>query len=314
MTEHRPAVAREDMDPFSKALEHAERDGHSVREWMKPTTAQSAAPVQEPASVFEPRPVELDPRHLHSHLVLTGTNLDDPVIVDRYRVLRTQLVQRMKAHDWSRLAITSPGPKAGKTLTATNLAISIARDGSQPVVLIDADLRKPTIAETLGIEGGAGLVDYLKGDAAMEQVAVAAADLPNLLVVPGRPAEPDEARPELLSSPRMLTLLGEVAQRDRWTAVIVDLPPVFVGDDVMVLAEHMHGVLLIVEEGATEIGELTGAAELLAKFNLLGTVLNSSTEKRREYADYYYAASSNGRRGGSSRRGSNGKGNDGRAR
>lgn len=278
------------MDHFSKALEHARRDGRSVRDWIQPSPAQAA-----PAETVEPslvgRRARLDPTHLHRHHVLTGRDIDDRVIADRYRVLRTQLVQRMKANGWSRLAITSPGPKAGKTLTSTNLAISIARDGSQRVVLVDADLRKPTIGQNLGLGPGPGLVDYLTGDASLEEVIVAVEGIPNLTIVPGRALASADPKPELLKSPRMLALLERAARDDRSTIVITDLPPVFVGDDVIVLADFMHGVLLIVEEGVTEIDELKDAVELLSKFNLIGTVLNNSREKQKTAADYYYAAS-----------------------
>lgn len=274
------------MDHFSKALEHAKRDGHSVRDWVRPTPEPSA---DEPGAVAG-RSASLDPAHLQAHRVLRGDPADDQIAVDRYRMLRTQLVQRMKAKGWSRLAITSAGPKAGKTLTSLNLAMSIARDGNQRVVLIDADLRKPSVASYLGLEPGPGLVDYLDGSATLDQVLVGVEGKPNLTIVPGRPLEAADVKPELLNSSQMLKLLEQVDRRDRWTIVVVDMPPVFVGDDVILLAENMDGVLLIVEEGATEVDELRKAAEMLVDFNLLGTVLNNSREKRKDFAGYYYAA------------------------
>lgn len=274
------------MDHFSKALEHAQRDGTSVRDWVQPSPS---APSTAPAGEVTGRAVSLDPDWLRSEHILAGPGKEDPVVADKYRLLRTQLLQRMRPHGWKRLAVTSPGPRAGKTLTSINLAISTARNGQQRVVLIDADLRKPTVAEALGIDADAGLIDFLGGDSALEEVALYVEDVPNLTVVPGRRLEGCDAKPELLGSERMQQLLDQVVWGVDPAMVIVDLPPVFVGDDVIRVGEYLDGVLMIVEEGSTDVEDLKRAAELVAKFNLIGTVLNKSMEKTRELGGYYYA-------------------------
>jgi len=282
-----------DIDPISKALERAQRDGRSVRNWVTapPREAEDVAAV--PAVQVHARQVALDPEHLARRHILSGRDHEDPVIADKYRLLRTQLLQRMLANGWSTMGITSAGPKAGKTLTAINLACSIARDGKQRVLLIDADLRKSTMAEDLGLDVSLGLIDYLSTDIGLEEVAVSPRAIPNLMIVPGRRVALNEAMPELLRSAKMADLVKSAGASDDDPAIIVvDLPPVIVGDDVIAVATHLDGLLLIIEEGGTEVEELREAAALLADFNLLGSVLNKSTEKSRAVAGYYQAAGS----------------------
>jgi capsular exopolysaccharide synthesis family protein len=279
------------MDHFSKALEHAEREGHRVRKWVQPSPVHSELRIQHVGDAVVGHRISLDLKHLSNRHILSGDETENAVIADKYRLLRTQLLQRMRVNNWSRLAITSPGPKAGKTMTSLNLAISIARDGNQRVVLIDADLRKPSIASELGLEVEFGLIDYLAGEVGADEVALISEEIPNLTIVPGRCIVGDEVRTELLGSSRALALLEEISRSGEPTIVLVDMPPVFVGDDVILLAEHLDCVLLIIEEGATEIEEMTTAADLLRQFNLIGTVLNKSTEKQKDLSGYYHTAS-----------------------
>jgi protein-tyrosine kinase len=284
-----------DMDPISKALERAQRDGGSVRSWVAPAARERVAP---PAADVATRQVVLDPDHLASRLVLSGPGHEDPVIADKYRLLRTQLLKRMLANGWTKLGITSAGPKAGKTLTAINLALSIARGGNQRVVLIDADLRKSSTADDLGLDGSIGLIDYLTTDLTLEAVAVSPSELPNLMIVPGRRVDISESTPEILRSAKMTDLLTRVNGTEP-VITVVDLPPVVVGDDVITVATHLDAVLLVIEEGGTDVDELKKAADLLADFNLLGSVLNKSTEKNKEVEGYYQATQPKRRKSGS---------------
>ncbi len=280
------------MDHFSKAIENAERQGHSVKDWVRPAPTRAAARPGGAAQLqIASRSVNFDPDHLRSHRILSGLGTDDPAIADKYRLLRTQLLQKMRAQGWSRLAVTSVHPKAGKTMNSINLAISIARDGNQRVVLIDVDVRKPSIGEELGLEDSLGLIDYLSGEAEMSEIAVASEEIPNLTIVPGRRLSPDEVAPERLSSQRMLDFLNMINAGSEPTIVLADLPPLFVGDDVILLGEHMDCVLLVVEEGVTEIEDLKKAGEMLQPFNLIGSVLNKSAEKRQEFSGYYHTSS-----------------------
>lgn len=280
------------MDQFSKAIENAERQGHSVKDWVRPAPTRAEAKAGGAAQLqLASRSVELDLEHMHAHKILSGAGTDDPVIADKYRLLRTQLLQKMRAQGWTRLAVTSVHPKAGKTMNTINLAMSIARDGNQRVVLMDVDIRKPSIGDELGLEESSGLIDYLSGEAEMSEVAVISEAIPNLTIVPGRRLASDEISPERLSSGRMLEFLTMISSGSEPTIVLADLPPLFVGDDVILLGEHMDCVLLVVEEGVTEVEDLKKAGEMLQPFNLIGSVLNKSSEKRREFDGYYHTGS-----------------------
>jgi protein-tyrosine kinase len=284
-----------DSDPISRALERAQKDGGSVRSWVatpaRERASASAAQATPAATEFGARRVDLDPAHLASHLILSGPGHEDPVVADKYRLLRTQLLKRMQAHGWNKLGITSAGPKAGKTLTSINLALSLARGGNERVVLIDADLRKSSMAEDLGIDGSVGLIDYLSSDLELDAVAVTPND-ENLVIIPGRRVDMATPTPEVLRSPKMADLIARLTASSAPTIVVVDLPPVVVGDDVIAVAGYLDALILVIEEGGTEVQEVKEAAELLADFNLIGSVLNKSLERDRDVEGYYQAAGS----------------------
>jgi capsular exopolysaccharide synthesis family protein len=184
------------------------------------------------------------------------------------------------------LGITSPGPRDGKTLTSINLAVSLARDGNYKVVLVDADLRKPAVAEVLGIAATKGLVDCLASDAKLDDVLLGT-NIENLLIVPGRiPDSPIEV-PDLLSSEKLRQLIESFQAHERHLFVF-DLPPARLGDDVVAIAPYIGGVVVVVREGSTSIDDLRETAELLKDFRVLGSVLNDSADRKLKFEGYYY--------------------------
>jgi len=277
------------MDHISKALEKSRAEGqdakraprqHRVRDWVRPTSSTDRSSVDH---AF--RTVELDREILRqNHILVDG---DDPYNLDRYRVLRTRMLMLMKSNRWHSVGITSPGAQDGKSLTATNLALAVARDDVNEVFLIDADLRKPSLPRNLGFEVEYGLADFLRGDAELHDVAVQPDIYPNLVVLPGRRDENQPAESELLRSSRTSELFEQIRAHNRDAVIIVDFPPILVGDDVLALAPKLDSMLLVISEGRTNVDELTSAVELLADFNLLGTVLNRSTAKKTSSQGYY---------------------------
>jgi protein-tyrosine kinase len=280
------------MDHISKALERAQAERGSVRNWVMPAGRDSQDPIA--ASVPVVRRVDLSADHLRERHVLwgRGLGLEDPTMSDQYRLLRTRVVQRMRQQGWRSVGITSPGPRAGKSLTALNLAISMARDDAHSVVLVDADLRRPSIAEMLGIDEGISLIDYLVKDLALDDVLIHP-NIENLTILPGRTDESGAAVPELLTSTKMSELIDRLHHDSRSSLVVVDLPPILVGDDVVAIAPLLDCLLVVVEERKTEIEDLRQAAELIKDFNLLGTVLNKSALKPTLNAGYYYYGTAN---------------------
>ena len=141
----------------------------------------------------------------------------------------------------------------------------------------------------LGISVTKGLIDHLSSDVEFSEILVAT-DIPNLAIVPGRREEATRAVPELLSSEKMRHLIDQLHGRDR-CIVVVDLPPVRLGDDVVALAPYLDGLLLVVREGVTAINELKESVELLKDFPILGTVLNQSSARKLRFEGYYYHGS-----------------------
>lgn len=274
------------MDPISKALERASQDQQSVRGWVQPGRSESQ-PVPFLGARKPPRKVSLDRKLLHANRLLSGGPDEDPIVTDKYRLLRTRILQIMQARGWKSLGITSPSVKAGKTVTSINLALTIARQDDHRVVLVDADIRKPSVAKYMGIEGTAGLPDFLSGKLPVDDVLVEFEDQPRLAVMPGGHNWESGPTPEILKSSLIRDLMNSAWDHDSKTIFLVDLPPVLIGDDVISVAANLDALLIVVDESSTNIDDLKQTVELLSDFNLVGTVLNKSTEKPREHEGYY---------------------------
>lgn len=273
------------MDHISKALQKAEKEQQSVRSWVQPSSVKSTPAYAEPTAG---QTIELDANLLQKHHILSGLGHEDPKIADKYRLLRTRVLQIMKPRSWSTLGITSASPKAGKSLTAINLAITMAQDPERKVILVDADLRKPSISSDLGFDVDCGLIDYLTSTVELADIIKHPKNIPNLTILPGhRPHEQSDVTPELLNSAKMRELMQNLNAYDPSTIIIVDLPPVLIGDDVIVQASHLQSILMVIEEGGTNIDELIECAELLTDLNLLGTVLNKSDQPAKTFEGYY---------------------------
>jgi len=257
------------MDPFTKAVQLAQQDKRRV-------TGPGRSLVPAEITYTQTRSVELYPGWLHQNRVLTAESQERAV--QAYKVLRTQVSQRMRANGWRTLGITSPKRGEGKTITAINLSISLAMEASHTVLLVDANLRQPSVHTYFGLEIENGLREYLLGALPVEQVLIYP-HIRRLVVLPGSGPVPSSS--ELLASPTMLALVQELKRRYPTRIVIFDLPPVLTGDDVLAFAPYLDSMLLVAEEGKTMRNDLARAAELVrgSNHNLIGTVLNRSAEQ-----------------------------------
>jgi Mrp family chromosome partitioning ATPase len=280
------------VDFISKALDRAKDEkGPRLREWVMPggeAGARRSDPGTGQAEVesFSTRAPDLD-WMARSHM-LTTHDTDNQILADHFRLLRTRVRQKMGAKRWTKLGITSAAAKAGKTFTAVNLAVTMARSTEDDVFLLDCDARNPSIARALGLEVEAGLIDFLAGDVEMEDIAFAVDGLENLKVVPGRVNEEVHERFELITSPRMQEVLNALAGYSQGATVIVDMPPVLVGDEVVGLAPMLDSFLFVVRDAVTDSDKLKSAVEMLKDFEILGVVLNDSEESLNHYAGYAY--------------------------
>lgn len=243
-------------------------------------TAQPAVDISQ-AKRF--KPIQLDPAVLERQCVLPGVT--DPAAHRAYKILRTRVLRRLESEEWRSFGVTGLEPGDGKTLTSINLAISLAQNVNTWVFLVDLDLHRLQVARSLGItgaEGGAGLSDFLQGDASVDDI-IYSPGIDRLAIVPN--FQPISDSSEMLATPRMSELLQALERETPRRIIIFDLPPLLASDDVIAFAPQIDSMLLIVSEGSTNRAALESAKETLGEMNMLGVVLNRSAETSK--TDYY---------------------------
>jgi capsular exopolysaccharide synthesis family protein len=247
-------------------------------------------PVREPGLRFEPlQKVEISATACElNNILLTDSKLREfPAADAAYRLLRSRLANRVKRNNWFSLAVASPTQGDGKSVTAVNLAISVAREKQKPVYLIDLDMRNPSVCRFLGIRDIRPLPEYLLGQARPEDVLFETS-LPSLNVAGA--LTPTESASELLAGPKFSDLLAHIRLRSPDAAVIVDLPPVNVTDEALLVAPRVDAFLMVVSEGKTERSQLAKALSTLSEFTIAGVVVNKSSESQTAGYEHYTAA------------------------
>ena len=214
------------------------------------------------------------------HLI-TKLNPRSP-ISEQFRTIRTNLQFSSVDDELKTMLVTSAGPSEGKSSTVANLAIVFAQQEKR-VLLIDADLRKPTVHYTFRIDNRRGLSSVLVGELALHD-AVSKSDVQNLDVLPCGPIPPNPS--ELLGSKAMKKLIADASEY--YDLIIFDTPPVLAVTDAQILANISDGALLVVRSKQTEVENAEKAKELLmpAHAKLLGVILNDREQKKGNY--YYY--------------------------
>jgi capsular exopolysaccharide synthesis family protein len=211
------------------------------------------------------------------HLPLVGAG-DGTVIGEQFRVLRS----RIETVGPGALMITSALAQEGKTLCAMNLTLALSLRIDAGVILVDADLRRPSAGASFGIRSGRGLADCLLGEAHWQDCLV---DTPyeNLRLLPA--GRRTSVAPELLGSERMQAVVAEMKREFPRDYLLFDTPPILLTADPMVIARHMDHVLLVVRAGMTPRASVLKAIKILGAERFLGVVLNDATDS---VSDYYY--------------------------
>lgn len=234
---------------------------------------------------FEKLPIKVpDEKSLEKFRVVSA--LKDAPERTAYKVLRTRILQRLRASQYNVIGVTGAGPEEGKTLTAINLAYSLAQDVNHQVILIDLDLRRPSVHQYLGISPQYDLADVLDGSKELEE-ALICPNANRLAVLTNQKAQRESS--EVLSSPEMAALISELKNLGQKVITVIDLPPVLASDDVIAISPLVDSLLLVVGQGRCRRNDLKATQELIKDFELLGVVLNHSTEKSAAtgYYDYY---------------------------
>ncbi|HXR96748.1 MAG TPA: CpsD/CapB family tyrosine-protein kinase [Terriglobales bacterium] len=240
-------------------------------------SAQAAA--ARPPLRFPPIEYRSDSEQLRA----CGMDPGSQVAAERFRQLRYRLDNWRARQADGVLLVTSAIPGEGKTLVATNLAETLAQSSAR-VLLVDADMRRPGVAEALGLERLPGLAEILRGEVEWRD-ACREIQLLNHAYLPA--GNGGAAAAELLANGRVKTLLEEAAQEFDW--VIVDSAPLAPFADSLYLAAASRGVLLVARDQFTPSKVFQSVLESLSEFPLVGIVLNAveTGERDRYYYDYY---------------------------
>lgn len=234
----------------------------------------------QPAEVAEPTRLAIDRARLRARKVVFPE--ESTAAARAYRMLRAQLLQRARSGGLGAIGIVSSASGEGKTLTAVNLALSLAADPNHKVTLVDLDLRRPSVAETLGITPPLGLEGWLAEEHPLSSVVYGLEGIERLSVVPT--LAPLESASEALAGSRTRELIEALRTMDGRRLLIVDLPPALLSDHVLTVSSLLDGFVLLVTEGRTLRDDVERVFELLGRDRIVGTVLNrSSDSEQRAY-------------------------------
>jgi capsular exopolysaccharide synthesis family protein len=273
-------------DALKKAEEQRARRAHEAA-----SAAASAPPAFEPgpAAAAGPEPRRVRPRDLLSNLARAARSAPrsetagelnkrritllqpESFVAEQFRTLRARIDSIAGSRPIRTVAVTSALPGDGKTLAAIGLAVVNSMQPGRRVVLVDCDLRKPSIAASLGVRVDAGLAEVLEGNASLED-ALLQVEGSQLDVLPVRsiPQNPSE----LLASENMRKLLEALA--NRYDRVVLDLPPTLGLPDAKTMSELCDGVIFVVRADVTPEPEIASALDVLDRRRVLGLVMNGS--------------------------------------
>ncbi len=277
------------MERIKRALERAKIERESVLGQAasprpvvaKVASAENAGPVAADAGQSQAPQVRTRTQPINLALMREGGLLLPGMVgpvAHSFKMLRTQVMQRMKSRGWNTLAVLSAAPDEGKTFVAANLAIAIAANPDSTALLVDLDLRAPRLHRRFGFEPSVGIEDCLRGEAELAAALVNPEGYNDLLLLPAR--GPVEHSSELLASGRARSLFRDIKERYTNRVVIYDLPPMLGSDDALTFAPQVDAVLVVVGDERTKREELMRCFELIRDIPVVGTVLNGSRHER----------------------------------
>ncbi len=275
----RVSTARSDQEVFRSAWDAEDTPRRIVPEPVRQGPVASPPPAAEPKPTSEPR---LDDRRVETHLEERAAKaIESPIFVEQFRRASASLIEAQAAAAGGNLKVllvASASPGDGKTLTALNLALVLGRSYGRRVLLIDGDLRRPSLHRVVGVGNRSGLADALlaRSDVRLEVVSIT----DTVTLLPAGPADPDPLRS--LSSARMKRVIQEASQRFDW--VIIDSAPVDSVADASVLATLTDGIVFVVRAGQSQYPAVKKAMQTLGHERILGVILNGVGD----WEDSYY--------------------------
>ncbi|MEJ7616727.1 MAG: CpsD/CapB family tyrosine-protein kinase, partial [Pyrinomonadaceae bacterium] len=227
--------------------------------------------------------VEISVARVEPHLI--AITQPQSAEAELYRSLRTRVIRAQEVRRMQTFLVTSAGPAEGKTITSLNLAWLLAQTDGVKALLIEGDLRRPCMAEYLGVNGALGLADVLAGEVSLGD-AILRLEPSGLHLLPGGTSRENVA--EILSGHKADALLAEA--REMFNYIIIDAPPLGVFADASVLMNRVDGALLVVRAGQTRYAHLDQLLAPLQRERILGVVLNGAEEGMDDshyYHNYY---------------------------
>jgi Mrp family chromosome partitioning ATPase len=288
------------VDRIRKALDRArvERAHADVGAHLEPVAVPEEQPRPQPQQQPHPQPQQQPHAAIGGTITYSITKVFSPAdehlernrimrptatgaVPAAYRMLRTQVLQRMDARGWRSLAIFSPGPNDGKTTTALNLAVNLASDRQHTVLLVDFDFKRPTVASCFGQLPEFGVDDVLAGHARLQDCLYHPEGFERLVLLPARSTLGNSS--EVLAGPRAREIVTELRGRYKDRIIVFDLPPVLNADDALAFAPLVEAGLVVASEGRTRRNDLVRTIELLNATPLVGTVLNRAVDAASGY-------------------------------
>lgn len=256
------------MDRIQQALDKARKDSDSKLAVSGAWRLRTGEPLGE-VKYTQTNVLPADARHMvEQRLIAT---IQSGAASETYKILRTKVLRTIKNRPISSIAMISAQNGDGKTLTAINLAISLAMSGNHSVLLVDCDLRAPSIHRRFGISPERGLSDYLTGEVELEDCLVNPG-INRLVLLPQIQARLDAS--ELMASRAMADLARELTSRYPDRLVIFDLPPLLGTDDALVLLNCMDACLIVAREGHTRHDDVKKMIDLVRDKFVIGAVMN----------------------------------------
>ena len=279
------------MENIRQAIERAkglglESEPQSASQASNGSRARNELAAKRPVE-FNSRiqEMELDRAWLESKQIVAYNSAD--LRSRSFDMLRTQVLQSMDQKDWKFLAVTSPTAGCGKTLTAVNLALSIARQAERSVLLVDVDFQKPQVAKTLGLTCRVGILSLLGGQSTLANAIVQVrVDKCQMLVLPAEAATSSSS--EWMASHAMSSMLQDIGRNYPTRTVILDLPPLLTSDDVIAVLPQLDCVLLVTAVGTSTVSEIKQCNRHLQSSDVVRVVVNKVEEPGTKY---YYGSS-----------------------
>lgn len=277
------------MSIIEKALAKQQQKSHDDSESTEQQAPQEKASV-EVTNVEQKGTLALDKVSLaeRGYLIDNGTRKS---IKDEFRQIKRKLLNNAfgnaskTLHHSNLIMVSSAKPNEGKTFVAINLALSIALEQDKTVLLIDADVLRPSVVRELGVEDSPGIIEYLLGKSEKVSDIIYNTDIDKLKLIPA--GKPHHLSNELLASEKMATLANELANRYPDRIVIFDCPPLIGVTETLVLASLMGQGVIVVEESKSSIADVQAATRHLNEDLALGLVLNKAIRSHKDLYGYY---------------------------